>query len=79
MFITLWQGSAHVRHGTEHLSSTFEVKINIIAMSHFLLRYNYFHNVYLFNYCVRVEMVERDLVLPWSRVTVECQTQFPVR
>ena len=36
MLITLWQGSAH-RHGEEHVSSPSEVKVNIIAISHFLL------------------------------------------
>ena len=53
------------------MSSTSEVKINIIAISHFLLCYNYFHNVYLLIYYVRVVPVERDLLLPWSKVTVD--------
>ena len=80
MLITLWQGShAHVRHGTECMSSTSEVKINIIAISHFLLCYNYFHNVYLLIYCVRVATVERNLLLPWSRVTVEGYTLCTIR
>ena len=35
MLITLWKGSTHVRHRTECVSSTSEVKINIIAISHF--------------------------------------------
>ena len=34
MLITLWQGSAD-RHGVEHVSSPSEVKVNIIAISHF--------------------------------------------
>ena len=72
MLITLWQGSAHVHHGTEHVSSNSEVKINIIAISHFLLCYNYFHNVYLLIYCIRMALVERHLLLPWSRVIMEC-------
>ena len=71
MLITLWQGSAHVCHGTERVSSTSEVKINIIAISHFLLCYNYFHNVYLLIYCVKVASVERCLLLTWSKVTME--------
>ena len=79
MLITLWHGSAHVRHGTERVSSTSKVKINIIAISHFLLCYNYFHNVYLLIYCVRVVPVERNLLLPWSRVTVEGHALCPIR
>ena len=35
ILIKLWQGSAHVRHRTECVSSTSEVKINIMAISHF--------------------------------------------
>ena len=79
MLITPWQGSAHVRHGIERVSSTSEVKINIIAISHFLLCYNYFHNVYLLIYCVMVVPVERNLLLPWSRMTVEGHALCPVR
>ena len=80
MLITLWQGShAHVHHGTKRVSSTSEVKINIVAISHFLLHYNYFHNVYLLIYCFRVAPVERHLLLPWFRVIVEGHTLCLVR
>ena len=30
MLITRWQGPTHVRHGKKCMSSTFEVKINIL-------------------------------------------------
>ena len=79
MLITMWQGSVDVRHGTERVSSIFEVKINIIAISHFLLCYTYFHNVYLLIYYVRLAPVERNLLLPWSRVTMEGHALYPVR
>ena len=79
MLITLCKGSNHVHHGTERVSSTSEVKINIIALSHFLLCYNYFQNVYVLIYCVKVMPVERHLLLPWSRVTVEGHTLCPIR
>ena len=36
MLITLWQGFSH-RHGAEHVSSPSEVKVNIIAISHFFM------------------------------------------
>ena len=79
MLITLWQGSAHVHHGTKCVSSTSEIKINIIAISHFLLCYNYFHNVYLLIYCVKVAPMERRLLIPWSKVTMECHALCLVR
>ena len=35
MLITLWHGSSHP-HGEEHVSPPLELKVNIIAVSHFV-------------------------------------------